>query len=271
MDYLITVVNNLTSVPPPQSMLGGANQSYYYDSFTIAFAIFSIILSVVALYFSFYFFNKSKEAQESTDKILATIKESVNLAELATKDLIPHLTQEIELARETTYRYNLNFVRIFNKHLSHTAMTKLEGILNEQEIAPHAQLNIKSDFLNELNPVLDMLGEFSGIKEKALYKEEEKALPLYLKWHQFIQTIEHLQSKFEFLSVRFLREKVFKENPLYQELLQEALDSGILATSRIPNPKQPGKPTLTCKLNFENNLLKLVKKYSESSNLDTEL
>ncbi len=59
--------------------------------------------------------------------------------------------------------------------------------------------------------------------------------------------IEH-ESKYSFLSVKFLREKVFGRDPVVQEALQFAIENGVLETYDQPNPKNPSWPTKACRL-----------------------
>lgn len=53
---------------------------------------------------------------------------------------------------------------------------------------------------------------------------------------------------YRFLSVKFLREKVFGRDAVVQEALQFAIDNGILETYDEPNPKNPAWPTKACRL-----------------------
>jgi hypothetical protein len=66
--------------------------------------------------------------------------------------------------------------------------------------------------------------------------------------------LEH-ESKYSFLSVKFLREKVFGRDPVVQEALQFAIENGILDTYDQPNPKNPSWPTKACRLKREHPLV----------------
>jgi hypothetical protein len=59
------------------------------------------------------------------------------------------------------------------------------------------------------------------------------------------------ENKYSFLSVKFLREKVFGRDPVVQEALQFAIENGVLDTYDQPNPKNPSWPTKACRLKKE--------------------
>ncbi len=67
-------------------------------------------------------------------------------------------------------------------------------------------------------------------------------LATLVKW-----MIKH-ESKYEFFSVKFLREKVFGRDPVVQEALQFGIDKGLLETYDQPNSKNPSWPTKACRL-----------------------
>ena len=56
------------------------------------------------------------------------------------------------------------------------------------------------------------------------------------------------EAKYRFLSVKFLREKVFAGDPVIHEALQFAIDEGVLETYTQPNPKNPDWATKACRL-----------------------
>ena len=66
------------------------------------------------------------------------------------------------------------------------------------------------------------------------------------------------ETKFSFLSVKFLREKVFGSDPAVQEALQFCIDRGILQTYDQPNPKNPSWPTTACRLNHNHPVVQEV-------------
>lgn len=73
-----------------------------------------------------------------------------------------------------------------------------------------------------------------------------------------IRTLAHLEEKLPFVSVKYLRQKVFASGPDLQRNFQFAIDSGILKTYAVENPSNRAHPTTACKLNRDHPLVKLV-------------
>jgi len=76
--------------------------------------------------------------------------------------------------------------------------------------------------------------------------------------------IEH-EGKYSFLSVKFLREKVFGRDPVVQEALQFAIENGVLETYDQPNPKNPSWPTKACRLKRDHPLVQGILGEPEST------
>lgn len=70
-------------------------------------------------------------------------------------------------------------------------------------------------------------------------------VPRLINW-----IVKH-EPKYNFFSVKFLREKVFAADPAVQEALQFAIDQGILEVYDQPNPRNPSWPTKACRLKRE--------------------
>jgi hypothetical protein len=64
------------------------------------------------------------------------------------------------------------------------------------------------------------------------------------------------ETKYTFLSIKFLREKVFGRDTVVQEALQFAIDNGVLETYDQPNPKNPSWPTKACRLKMDHPLVR---------------
>lgn len=73
-----------------------------------------------------------------------------------------------------------------------------------------------------------------------------------------LQWIAKNQNKYQFLSVKYLREKVFARDPPLQEALQFCIDRGVLQLYDCPNPYAPERPTKACRLNLEHPLTKQI-------------
>lgn len=68
-------------------------------------------------------------------------------------------------------------------------------------------------------------------------------------WGPFIRRIEELQRNNGYLSVKWLHQKVFGDDPGMQEALQIAIEHQVLGTYQRTNPHRPRFPTLCCELN----------------------
>lgn len=77
-------------------------------------------------------------------------------------------------------------------------------------------------------------------------------VPRLIKW-----IMKH-KRKYDFFSVKFLREKVFAADPAVQEALQFAIDEGILEMYDQPNPKNPSWPTKACRLKREHPVVRAI-------------
>lgn len=67
---------------------------------------------------------------------------------------------------------------------------------------------------------------------------------------RLLQWLAKHQPKYEFLSVKFLREKIFASDPPLQETLQFCIDRGVLELYDLPNPHSPGRTTKACRINM---------------------
>lgn len=66
------------------------------------------------------------------------------------------------------------------------------------------------------------------------------------------------EKEFKFFSAKFLREKVFKNDKETLGALQFAIDSGLLETYKVHNPKNPNFPTTAVRINRDHPMFDLV-------------
>ncbi len=105
-------------------------------------------------------------------------------------------------------------------------------------VVGHATLQERIDFV--LRQALSNPEDESAKRVRDLVQKELASASL-IKW-----ILKH--DSYRFLSVKFLREKVFGRDAVVQEALQFAIDNGILETYDEPNPKNPAWPTKACRL-----------------------
>lgn len=85
---------------------------------------------------------------------------------------------------------------------------------------------------------------------------ETDGLPRLMDW------LYRNRNKFKFFSVKFLREKVFKGDPVIQEALQFAIDRRILELDKVPNPDNKFE-TSVVRLNLNSAIVtQLLAKYN---------
>lgn len=71
----------------------------------------------------------------------------------------------------------------------------------------------------------------------------DSGAPRVIRW------IARNEDKYEFFSVKFLREKIFAADPSAQRGLQFCIEKGLLETYDLPNPNDAEHPTKACRLN----------------------
>lgn len=81
---------------------------------------------------------------------------------------------------------------------------------------------------------------------------ESKYLPVI----RLFRWIKNNESKFPFLSVKFLREKVFHNDSEMRSALQFAIDEGMLQKYKVPNPNNVAFPTTAVRIDLEHPLYK---------------
>jgi len=64
-----------------------------------------------------------------------------------------------------------------------------------------------------------------------------------------IRWIARNEHKYDFFSVKFLRETIFAADPTAQQGLQFCIEKGLLDLYDLPNPNDPKHPTKACRLN----------------------
>jgi hypothetical protein len=79
-------------------------------------------------------------------------------------------------------------------------------------------------------------------------KAETAPTAIDYDWGPFVRRINQLESQHRFLSVKWLNEKKFADDPALQEALQIAIKNGILELYSIDNPNNPDFKTSVCRL-----------------------
>lgn len=224
---------------------------------TLIGTISTIILGVTAICLSLYFFRRAHELDISLGGILGRIQESSKVTEATSRDvLLPVIQTILSVVRDTTQSRIQDLGQLFTQK----SATKFQQLLEAQ--TPQEKEAIRQSLLDEINALLGTLRHEVGKASLVLQPEatitarrtvREGMTPMpgssTYNWAGFIRRIRDMQAAHNFLSVKWLREKKFAGEPVYQEALQIAIDRSMLSTYYRDNPKNPGFPTLCCKLN----------------------
>jgi hypothetical protein len=226
----------------------------------------TIIFGAIAIWLSPYFYRENTKVYNSMRDVLEKIRESSKVSEVASRDVLhPVVETMLGVVRESTRRS----IDSLGQTFMYKAAIKLDRVLKaetteEREVA-------RESFIDEINSLFGTLRHEVGKVDVAW--EPERALatrrptigdirvipgsPTY-NWTPFIRRIRDMQKTHKFLSVKWLREKKFALEPEYQEALQVAIDRSMLGTYYRNNPDNPEFPTLCCKLNPDNEIVRDV-------------
>jgi len=222
-------------------------------------ALSTIILGVIAISLSLYFYRRNSDLSNSMQTLLSRIEASAKVTEVTSKEvLLPIIETILGIARDSA--------RIQIESLGRTFMqrsaVKLEDVLQAKTYEEKEKA--RDGFINEINSLLGILrsevgkiGLASEAESRPVVKTEPKPVPgsSPYNWTPFIRKIRDMQNTHKYLSVKWLREKRFNKDPELQEALQISLDRKMLLTYYQDNPKNPNFPTLSCKLNLDHPLV----------------
>ncbi len=220
----------------------------------------TIILGIVAIWLSLYFYRRSNELNNSVRNLLSEIKESSRVTETTSRDLLnPTVRTILDIVQNRTRTSIESEGYIFMQR----SAAKLDQVLKAQTVEEKEAA--RRAFIDEVNSLLGRLRHEVGKVGLALEPESgpvvnqptpiKPTLPLpgspSYNWIPFIRKIRDMEANpnRKFLSVRWLRETIFSRDPEAQEALQIAIDRLMLSTYYQDNTKNPKFPTLCCKLN----------------------
>jgi hypothetical protein len=228
--------------------------------------ISTVIFGTLAIWLSLYFYRRNTELYNSMRDILFRIRESSKVSEVASRDVLhPVVDTILGVVRDSTRSRIENLGQTF----MHKAAIKLDRVLKAETTEDKEAA--RQSFIDEINSLLGTLRHEVGKVDVAWEPEvtpaqrrsttgDVKAIPgsPTYNWTPFIRRIRDMQETHKFLSVKWLREKKFALEPQYQETLQIAIDRSILGTYYCNNPNNPEFPTLCCKLNPDNKIVRDV-------------
>lgn len=231
----LTLMDVLTIVGLVVSVLGGA-------------------LSVFAIVVTWKLYQAGNQVNLETLKLLHQVNASSHTTEVTsthfTERLVSGLLDLTQKGVKNNLEWGLNSVS-----------KRVESALNEQlaSVNPLLAKQIKKRVLKDLSDTFRTLEyETAAIAQQTeleishpgIAQVQAHAAILTPGVPRLIQWIVKHQSKYQFLSVKFLREKLFAGDPPLQEALQFCIDCGILELYDRQNPYAPGRPTKACRLNL---------------------
>ena len=237
----------------------------------------TIILGIVAISLSIFYYHAGIGINKSTYDYLSRIESQTTTSAEILKGLLQRTIDIVENVinekiqtrrREQVVQEGLK-TRILStgEQLVDNAGKKLDEIMKatgkEKEVA-------KKEFFEEIDKTLKAIRQDVGeamILQKSspteitatdsLFQLKREA-PLLNYLPTFVIKIREMESQNKFLAVSWLKNTKFKNDSIFQELLQLALDKNWLLTDRVPNPKKPTHPVLACKLNREHPEIKEI-------------
>lgn len=146
-------------------------------------------------------------------------------------------------------KHELGPVKLIQEFAKPKTADSLEGLCKMFErFTPQPKTFLPQD--NFFQQLMASLAEKAENKQTSLKPSD--------KTKSFIRRMLDIESEHKFVSVKWLREKKFADDPDSQAIMQAAIDKELLLTERIPNPRDPKYPILTCKLNREHQIVKEV-------------
>jgi hypothetical protein len=228
-------------------------------------AVAALVLGVVAIWLSLYFYRRSNDLYNSLNNIISRIEASTKVTEVASKDMIRPIIQTVQEVFRSGARGHIESLRPTIIQRSAAGLNEaLKGLPEPEKRKAREAVYAEIDsFLGTLKDQISL--EFLPTRNLDTIKmetipTESKPIPgsISYDWIPFIRRIRDLQAEHRFLSVKMLREKVFGDEPDSQEALQIAIDRKMLSTYYIDNPKNPQFPTLACELNREHPVIKEI-------------
>jgi hypothetical protein len=139
--------------------------------------------------------------------------------------------------------------------VGHTALAeRIDTVLQEtlsqkdQEVAKRVRDLVQKELASAFRTMEFQTASIARLPEQDVEQRSARKSIVTPGLASLVNWILEHENKYSFLSVKFLREKVFGRDPVVQEALQFAIENGILDTYDQPNPKNPSWPTKACRL-----------------------
>lgn len=230
------------------------------DFLTIAGLIVSVIggaLGAFSIVVTWKLYQAGNSVNLETLKLLHEVRTSSHTTEVTSTHFTERLVTALIDLNQKGMKQNLEW--------GLSSVTKrIEAALNEQLAAvdPKLAAEIKGRVLKDVASTFKTLeyeaaaiGQLPEAELSQPQSSQGRPIMLAPGVPRLVQWIAKHQPKYEFLSVKYLRETVFASDPSLQEALQFCIDRGALELYDRPNPHAPGRTTKACRLNLEHPLV----------------
>jgi hypothetical protein len=198
----------------------------------------TIILGVIAIWLSLYFYRRSNEVYIALNTILSRVEASSKTTEVTSTQVTSRLIDGVigSLQRE-------NLAKV-----EHPAMLRISEKVDRalQPLPKHSRESATKEIRQDLEDLFLVL------------RAEVGPSTIEYDWGPFVRRISQLEAENRFLSVKWLNEKKLADDPALREALQIAIKDGILELYSLENPKNPDFETTACKLNKQNPVVKKI-------------
>lgn len=188
----------------------------------------TLILGIVAILLSLYFYRRSNDLFVLMTSTLSQILGSTKATEIATTTV----TQRVVDGLIGAWRQRIDTAQ------EDTRLRAAESLGKTLVGAPPEQVHAATREIAR-----EITSGFGAVKSTIAVMSPE------YDWGFFVKTMYELEKNNKFLSVKHLHQKKFAEDAGMREALQVAIDKAILTTYTRPNPRSSAYPTVCCKLN----------------------
>ncbi len=195
---------------------------------SLATGITSIVLGILAIGLSLYLYHKSNELMVNVIRALSEISASTKSTEHTNSQVT---TRVIDVLAEQA--------RSFTRVEQGAKLRAVERIESMPGVSRDQKRVLASEVAKGVEEVLTEIR--SGIAPSAADYD----------WGPFIRRVDTIERTNRFISVKWLRERIFAGEPSFQEAIAVAIGRGILIPYQLENPKRPPFATSCCRLNRE--------------------
>jgi hypothetical protein len=201
-------------------------------------SIATIILGIVAIWLSLYFYRRSNDVYIALNTMLSRVEASSRTTEVTSTQVTSRLIDGVigSLQRENLQK------------IEHPAVLKISEKVDRalQPLPKQAREGAVKDIKKDLENLFLVL------------RAESAPTAIDYDWGPFVRRINVLETENRFLSVKWLNEKKLSDDPGLREALQVAIKDGIVELYSLKNPKNVEFETTACKLNRQNPIVKKV-------------